>query len=66
MAVAQSVYDNYVNEFGYAPKQPNHLISYGKKSGIKLDFVSARQIIKDNSSKSHALNKSAMSKSPST
>lgn len=32
-------YAAYVYQFGYAPAQPGHLISFAKKNGVKIKFT---------------------------
>eukprot|EP01084_Bolivina_argentea_P267375 453839_1 len=53
MSDPQSIYNSYIQQYGYAPKLPSHLIAHAKKSGHKLTFLVARNII--NNSKSSQL-----------
>eukprot|EP01084_Bolivina_argentea_P211925 360364_1 len=43
--MAQRIYDNYISQYGYAPEKPKYLIAFAKKSGIKINFKQAREII---------------------
>eukprot|EP01084_Bolivina_argentea_P023534 43912_1 len=46
----QTIYNKYVEQFGYGPKQANHLIAFAKKTGKSIKYVAARKIIVENSS----------------
>eukprot|EP01083_Nonionella_stella_P199193 730634_1 len=65
MSDPQSLYDSYVEEYGIT-KQPNHLIAYAKKSGVKLKFSDARQIITKNATNSTNNNKTNKSSNKSS
>ena len=52
----QSLYDGYVEQYG-VPKEPKHLIAYGKKNGKNIKFSQARQLIKDNKDGKSSSNK---------
>ena len=65
MADAQAVYDEYVKNFGFAPQQPGHLLAYAKKSGAKLKFSEARQVIAENANDDESFNASSPNSPPS-
>jgi len=40
-----AIFANYAREFGYPPQQPNHLIAFSKKSGVKMSWSAAKKLI---------------------
>eukprot|EP01084_Bolivina_argentea_P132800 234352_1 len=44
-ASAQQLYDQYIKQYGYAPKEASHLMHFSKKNGSKLMFVECKNII---------------------
>eukprot|EP01084_Bolivina_argentea_P304250 525398_1 len=48
MTDTQTIYDNYVSKFGYAPKQTQHLVAYAKKCGTPIKYAQARKTMAKN------------------
>eukprot|EP01083_Nonionella_stella_P037737 102862_1 len=44
--MADEQYAAYCYEFGYPPKQPQHLIAFAKKNGAKVNWKQAKNLIK--------------------
>eukprot|EP01084_Bolivina_argentea_P176348 305191_1 len=53
MTDAQTVYDDYVQKYGYPPKKPKYLIAHGKESDINIKFSDARKVIINKSNKNN-------------
>eukprot|EP01084_Bolivina_argentea_P316419 548472_1 len=48
MTEIQTIYEDYVQQYGHPPKQPDVLIVHAKNFNVTLDLVKAQEIIKIN------------------
>ena len=45
MSSSESIYNQYIAQYGYPPKQPAHIQSFAKTIGASLSYAEARNII---------------------
>jgi len=59
------VYAAYTREYGYPPRQPNHLIAFGKKNGVKIAWGVAKKLIQSKPDVSNVVPSSPEDETPS-